>query len=203
MHWFPFYTTWLYWSCSFLDYTLSPNDYHNFPNLIQKIPLVFLNTFFFLPLASTIVLWISPPTVAIQSTLRELSMLALNVVFGEIWFYCLHRTLHRPSLFFLHQHHHQVKEPIGVLALYAHPFDAIVVNIGSLFVVHLLFCCSTLQLFTVGTVATLNTILYSHSSRITSLHHIHHRVRTHNFGVSLFMDRLFGTNSSKKTSPKN
>jgi hypothetical protein len=82
---------------------------------------------------------------------------------------------------------------VGVLALYAHPVDAIIVNLGSMMALHLWLRFSFFQIFLVGTIATTNTILTSHTATKGGHHLLHHRLQTCNYGVGLFMDRLFGT----------
>jgi methylsterol monooxygenase len=57
----------------------------------------------------------------------------LNVIFGEIWFYTLHRIMHSKHFYKYHKMHHEMKETLGLFALYAHPFDAIIVNLGSIY----------------------------------------------------------------------
>jgi sterol desaturase/sphingolipid hydroxylase (fatty acid hydroxylase superfamily) len=74
------------------------------------------------------------------------------------------------------------------------PFDAIIVNLGSIYFLHIILKFSLLQLFIVGTYATCNTMIESHSSiHKQNIHQIHHTKFNVNYGFNLFMDKIFKT----------
>lgn len=135
-----------------------------------------------------------PPTLA-HDLATEASHVVANLTFGDLWFYAWHRLLHHPRLFAtLHATHHEAAHPVGMHALHAHPFDAVVVNLGSAFFLHIfVFRFSVLQAFLVGTFATLNTVLSGHTARLPlGDHQVHHRNYKCNFGF-LITDYVFGT----------
>jgi len=190
----PFYASWLYCVTSYYDYRRNPDLYKNYPNLFDKIDTLAINVLFWLPLSLWFTLTLQPVQVLMDSPLVELGHTALNIVAGDLWFYSLHRLLHHPLFYWLHKQHHEVIHPVGVLSLYAHPFDAIIVNMGSMLFLHLWIQFSFFQMFLIGTVATVSTIINSHTGRGQYGHQIHHLYRNCNYGLGVFMDRLFLTN---------
>jgi sterol desaturase/sphingolipid hydroxylase (fatty acid hydroxylase superfamily) len=194
----PFYASWLYCVASYYDYAMNPILYRNYPALFEKIDTLFVNVFFWLPGSLCLTLTLQPVDVLMYSPLTELGHGLLNILAGDLWFYTLHRLCHHPLLYFLHRQHHEVIHPIGVLALYSHPFDAIIINVGSILLLHLLIQFSFFQVFLIGSVATISTIVNSHTGRAHYEHQTHHIYRNCNYGVGLFMDRLFFTTRISK-----
>ena len=84
-----------------------------------------------------------------------------------------------------------------MLALYAHPIEAIFVNSGSMYLTHMIFRHSLLHMIVSIIAGFINTILHSHSPETKKEHYLHHKYRNVEFGWSLFMDRLFGTKHIK------
>ena len=195
----PFYAAWLYMVSSYYDYSKNKHEIKN----IEKgynVDVLFTNVFIYLPLSLFLTLTIQPIEQNYYSFARETFHIFLNIAFGEIWFYTLHRLMHTKYLYKYHKMHHEVKETIGIRALYAHPFDAIIVNMGSIYVLHLLLQFSAFQVYLVGTCATINTIINSHSSKRQNLfHQIHHLKFNVNFGLDIFMDYyVFDTSAAKE-----
>jgi sterol desaturase/sphingolipid hydroxylase (fatty acid hydroxylase superfamily) len=174
---FPFYAVWLYTTCSYYDFTQQKELYAKQVDL-AKVETIFYNVYAWLPASMGAVLTLKPITADHHSVGLELLHLLLNIVVGEIWFYSLHRMLHLKLFYKFHKKHHEITSTVGLLALYAHPFDAIVVNMGSIY-------------------ATINTVLHSHSSTASnSPHQLHHLRFNVNYGLNLFMDRLFKTRAT-------
>ena len=191
---FPFYAVWLYSACSYYDFTKNKESYAKQVDL-RKVETIFYNVYGWLPASMGAVLTLKPITADHHSPGLELLHLLMNIAFGEIWFYSLHRMLHT-KLFYnkFHKKHHELTSTVGLLALYAHPFDAIVVNLGSIYALHAIFGFSALQLFVVGSYATMNTVLHSHSSTASnSPHQLHHLRFNVNYGLNLFMDKWLKT----------
>lgn len=194
---FPFYAVWLYTTCSYYDFTKNKESCAKQVDL-HKVETIFYNVYGWLPASMGAVLTLKPITADYNSPGLELLHLLMNIVFGEIWFYSLHRMLHlKPFYNKLHKKHHEITNTVGVLALYAHPFDAIVVNLGSIYALHAIFGFSALQLFAVGSYATMNTVLHSHSSTASnSPHQLHHLRFNVNYGLNLFMDKWLKTRAT-------
>jgi sterol desaturase/sphingolipid hydroxylase (fatty acid hydroxylase superfamily) len=190
---FPFYAVWLYTACSYYDMTQNKESYAKQIDL-AKVETIFYNVYAWLPASMGAVLTLKPITADYNSPGLELLHLLLNIVFGEIWFYSLHRMLHLKLFYKFHKKHHEITSTVGLLALYAHPFDAIVVNMGSIYALHAVVGFSALQLFVVGSYATINTVLQSHSSTASnSPHQLHHLRFNVNYGLNLFMDKWLKT----------
>ena len=92
-------------------------------------------------------------------------MFFLNIVFGELWFYVLHRINHTRTLYqYIHKIHHKDPNPIGILAFYSHPLECLFVNVFSSYIIHYFYTVSLFQYIFFITFVNINTIFYSHSS---------------------------------------
>jgi len=190
---FPFYAVWLYTTCSYYDMTKNRESYAKQVDM-NKVETMFYNVYLWLPASMATILTLKPITTDCHSFGLEILHLFLSIVFGEIWFYSFHRLLHLKLLYKYHKTHHEITNTIGMFALYAHPFDAIVVNLGSIYALHTILEFSALHVFIVGSYATINTVLHSHSSIASNApHQLHHSRFNVNYGLNLFMDKLFKT----------
>lgn len=188
----PFFASWLYVCSTYYDFSQNRELYSS-AILLKRIDNLFWNVFFFLPLSLIIILTIQPVDIYFYSIFQEAYHLLLNIIFGEIWFYTWHRIMHTKLFYKYHKTHHELTEPIGIYALYAHPIDAIFVNLGSLYFLHYLVKFSIFQIYLVGSWATINTVVNSHSGRKQNFHQTHHKKFNVNYGLNLFMDHIFGT----------
>jgi sterol desaturase/sphingolipid hydroxylase (fatty acid hydroxylase superfamily) len=194
MHMFivPFYSSWLYIVASYYDYTKHKELYagklkfHHVENL-------FWNVFVFQPLSLWYILYVVPPIDNYHSIITEILYILSQIVFGEVWFYTIHYIIHSKYLYTYHKIHHENNEVIGIFALYAHPLDAIITNVGSIFLLHYFIRFSIFHIYLIGTVATINTIISSHTGTTNGFHQNHHRMFNCNYGMNYFMDKLFGT----------
>ena len=93
---FPFYAVLLYTTCSYYDFTKNKESYAKQVDF-AKVETIFYNVYGWLPASMGAVLTLKPITDDYNSPGLELLHLLLNIVFGEIWFYSLHRMLHIPS----------------------------------------------------------------------------------------------------------
>ena len=113
----------------------------------------------------------------------------------DIIFYTCHYILHHFCYSSIHKIHHRVKHPIGISAIYMHWFDLYFGNLAPLFIPALLIISNEfvfkLWLFYI----TGTTVLISHSgfNKISNYHDYHHTHFKYNYGVNIFMDKLFGT----------
>lgn len=188
----PFYSSWLYIIASYYDYTRNKELYST--KLQQKhIENLFWNVFVFQPLSLGFLLYIRPPVEPYHSISTEILYIIVQIAFGEVWFYTIHYVIHTKYLYRFHKTHHENNEVIGIFALYAHPLDAVVTNLGSILLLHYFIHFSIFHIYFIGTIATINTIISSHTGTISGFHQMHHRRFTCNYGMNYFMDRLFGT----------
>ena len=178
---------------SYLDYSFNPISYQQNQTLPRAWKTLIWNLWFWYPLSLLILQYYVPIHSNFHSWTKELLSMAIEVVWGEIWFYTCHRLCHTKMGYAIHKKHHEIREPIGILALYAHPIELIVVNSGSVYITHCIFQHSLFHIIITIVGGLMNTILYSHSSQTQKEHYMHHKYHNVEFGWSLFMDQLFGT----------
>jgi sterol desaturase/sphingolipid hydroxylase (fatty acid hydroxylase superfamily) len=192
----PLYFPFLYSLISFIDYSINNDLYHDYHDFSSKFKITFLNVFFLLPSSIFIILTFYPITSNIYSLYIEFSYIILNIIFYDIWFYTFHRILHTKYFYKFHKQHHELYDTIGIFALYGHPFDLIFVNIGSFSFLHIILNFSFFQLFLIITSSIYYTIIISHTGLKLNNHQIHHLKHDCNYGISIFMDKLFNTHNN-------
>lgn len=137
---------------------------------------------------------------------QAVMQLAVFVLMEEIFFYYGHRLMHSPFWYKrIHKQHHEWTAPIGIIALYAHPFEHVTGNLLPV-VVGPIICQSHLGLvwiwFTFGMLTTVNTHCGYHFPFFFSprAHDYHHEKFNEVFGVMGWLDEFHGTNKNwKKT----
>jgi len=132
--------------------------------------------------------------------------LAVFILMEELGFYYSHRLLHHPRLYkHIHKKHHEWTASIGIVAIYAHPFEHFISNMlppalgpmlmGSHVTTSWLWFC----------MALMSTSL-SHSGYhfpflpSPEAHDFHHYKFTNNFGVLGILDNLHGTDRNFRAS---
>ena len=113
----------------------------------------------------------------------------------DFFIYCAHRLLHFPYFYKYHKKHHELKEPIGLGALYVSTTD---LYLGQLIPSILPSILLSSPPFTVHIwifIAITNTILVSHTNYKywSEFHDIHHSHFKYNYGVGGYTDKLMGT----------
>ena len=187
------YAPWLYTIISYIDYIQNRKEYVCSKYLPGAFDQLIQNIFMWIPASIYILLVFFPSTIAIGRWYIEIGMLAMEFIIGEIWFYIFHRICHHKKFYFIHKKHHEIINPIGMLANYASPIEILFVNSGSFYITHMIFNHSQFHFMAIITIAFANTILYSHTSSIKEQHYIHHQTSKYNFGQSFFMDYIFNT----------
>jgi sterol desaturase/sphingolipid hydroxylase (fatty acid hydroxylase superfamily) len=197
----PLYFPYVYFIAGYIDYWRNKKNYHDYKNLKQRFDLLFLNIFIYIPITLEILFYIKPITSYHDTFNKEISIILLNVVFGEIWFYVLHRLCHRPFLYkYIHKIHHLDNNPVGILSFHSHPIEVVFINLGSIYIIHYYFNMSLLQHFLVFSYICINSVVYSHSKEYGDVtHRIHHKLLNYNFGVGIFMDKLCSTEKTSFT----
>ena len=196
---FPFaislFIPWIYTLASYIDYIGNRTKYIESPYLPQAFDQIVQNVFIWLPISIYGLLTFYPAEISFQPWYIELTMLSFEFTVAEVWFYTIHRICHHKWFYFIHKKHHEVIHPIGILALYSHPLEALIVNNGSFYITHMLFTHSQFHVTAIIAMGIINTVLYSHS--LHRRHYAHHKVHKYNYGHSLFMDKIFGTDLVK------
>ena len=156
--------------------------------------IVLFNQLAFAPVAA--LQYYSFPYAPFESPAHGIWQVPAAVLLTDVLFYPLHRLMHTKLLFHVHRMHHEWKKPIGVSALYASPFEHIVVNMTPPLMAGILVRMNLVVFMFWAFAASANTV-WSHAYE--NQHTDHHKLRTKNFGVGLMlMDRWMGTLQKKK-----
>lgn len=189
------YTSYFYTLCTIVDYYRNKEDYMNHKEWNKTLSKIIPNVFIYFPCSLFILFIICPPSANRYTDYWyiELRNIFINLIFGEVYFYSIHRLFHHRLFYKYHKDHHYFKNTLGIHALYAHPVDAIVVNFGSFYILHLWFCFSIFQILFLASLVVTNTVLGSHTSGKKDFHQIHHLVWNKNYGFSVILDKVMGT----------
>jgi sterol desaturase/sphingolipid hydroxylase (fatty acid hydroxylase superfamily) len=141
------------------------------------------------------------PQYAINSKLNILSFLPLSIkviLFPFILdcaFYTFHRLLHTKYLYIFHKKHHELIDPVGIGAFYMSSIELYIGNILPVFIPVLLFGSNYyfLHIWTSFTIANAVYISHSNTTNLSNFHDIHHKTFKYNYGLDIFMDKLFNT----------
>lgn len=142
----------------------------------------------------------------IDQTLPSPKEMALHtigfVLVDEVLFYYGHRLLHQKAIYrHCHKIHHEFTSPIGLVAIYCHPFEMLVSNVIPLFggCVPMSSHMYTVLGWVVFAVLGTQThhcgfhwpwMMHDHQP---SFHDFHHQKFTCNYGNITWLDRLHGT----------
>lgn len=174
------------------------------PPLSRVLPVLAWNQLFFSPLLMAgvwVALWLRGwvPQAALPSPGRLLLEVAGLSAFSLVCFYASHRALHHPWwMKRVHRVHHEYRTSSALASEYAHPFEFVVANFGTLAVGVVLLAPSLPALY-LFTVLSLHTVVAHHSGyALPGLpwsvpHDWHHYRFTESFGTIGLLDRLFGT----------
>lgn len=127
--------------------------------------------------------------------------IVLGALASEILFYIFHRIMHIPYLYKrYHKIHHELKEPIGMGALYTHWIDSLFGNIlpNSLYFYVVRVHPYTLYIWTIISTSYTTLVAHSNYKNLSEFHDTHHRKTYVNYSNGLFMDKLFGTDDSSR-----
>jgi len=165
--------------------------------LYQKyLPCVAFNVIV-LPIPSIYLVSSTFPIISRSLTIYNfLTEMILTYFLADFLFYILHRILHIQSFYkHIHYIHHRVRNPIGMAALYAHPLEIYMGNIFPLFLPAYLIMTNTFTFCVWMFAIIVETVITSHSSyqNMSEFHDNHHKLYRYNYGLDIFMDRLFGT----------
>lgn len=113
---------------------------------------------------------------------------------SELPFYFCHRLMHTKLLRKYHQiHHEHTKLLVGMVGLYTHPVDFVVGNILPTIILPVLLNVDEFTMKVWLSVAILNNIIVHIGFKPPRTHDIHHLRINKNYGYSLYMDNLLGT----------
>ncbi len=118
----------------------------------------------------------------------------------DIWFYHVHLMIHHPQLYTkIHKlhHHNKMTQPYALTSLYCSPFEAVFLNVFATSLGPIIFQIPPPYLYIWYFFVSLNSAA-THSGLsipylIDGAHDIHHKTFTHNYGISIYFDWIYGT----------
>ncbi|XP_071516828.1 fatty acid hydroxylase domain-containing protein 2-like [Panulirus ornatus] len=132
--------------------------------------------------------------------------LIICIVFEEIGFYYSHRLFHHRLLYkHFHKMHHEWQSPIAITALYAHPLEHMLSNMGPVFLGPLVMGSHVATIWLWVSLALLST-LNAHSGYhlpffpSPEAHDFHHLKFNQCYGVLGVLDLLHGTDDKFRAS---
>jgi len=124
----------------------------------------------------------------------------LSYFVTEIWFYHVHLLIHHPQLYSqIHKMHHfkPMNKPYALTGLYCTPYEAIVLNVFATSLGPVIFQIPSPYLYLWYILVSLNSVS-SHSGvtipyLIEESHDLHHLYYDRFYGLSVYLDWLYGT----------
>lgn len=154
-----------------------------------------------IPLVQWLVVFLHGENVALESDpwvpKVEIFKFLCCVVLVDVWFYVTHIFLHVKGVYkAIHKLHHRFKAPTAVAALYAHPVEYAIGNLGGVAIGVAVTNCHPYTGYFWFCFSLMATSL-AHSGYVffgAENHDFHHQFFNYNFGVGGNMDTLCGTN---------
>jgi methylsterol monooxygenase len=124
----------------------------------------------------------------------SLLQLMFYVFVMDVSFYGLHRLMHYRSFYtVIHKRHHEFIHPVSMVALYAHPVEHVFVNLFPIMLGPMMWAPSLAVAYLLVIGSTVNTVMLAHSNIkwVGDPHVTHHQTPNKEYGIGLFMDKLF------------
>lgn len=101
---------------------------------------------------------------------------------------------HHPYLYKFHKVHHEWKSPIPWSAMYCHPLEHLIVNLGSALIGPLMIGMCIQDTIIWSFVVTYQSLL-AHGGEYPKIteHDIHHKLQVYNYGTGTYMDKFHKT----------
>jgi sterol desaturase/sphingolipid hydroxylase (fatty acid hydroxylase superfamily) len=176
-----------------------------FRKFMSAVPQILFNqfvvTFFVSLIFYYMYQWRVPVPVEFPTFGKVIFDLTISIFINEFLFYYSHRILHHPSIYrYIHKKHHEWTAPIGLVAIYAHPFEHVISNVFPVALGPVICASHPFTIWLWYGLALFSTSV-SHSGYhfpflpSPEAHDYHHFAFTQNFGVLGILDLYHGTNS--------
>lgn len=137
---------------------------------------------------------IKDKTIETYNIYKSLQSIILATVLLDLFFFTFHYILHNKSFYiWSHKLHHEFKYPVGMEALYLHWFDLIFGNIMPLYLPILFIDYHLYTVILWNIIIVSFTVGSAHASFRNNNHLNHHIYFNVNYGIGIYMDRIFGT----------
>ncbi len=184
-----------YWIVgSIITYQMHKNNIRPVTNLLEVISNLMINMMW--TFIGLILLFFCPLRAMTDSHIGV--KIILSYLLTEIWFYHFHLLIHHPHLYTkIHKIHHRFRSPFSLAALYCTPYEVIFLNLFSVSLGPIIFQIPDPIIYVWYFLVSLN-VLVTHSGIhipyiITDEHDTHHRVYNKNYGLSIYLDWIYGT----------
>lgn len=193
--WLIFWTT--YWILGgLISWTTHVKGIREIVELQKVIYVLLINMMW--TLLGIIILYFCPIRAMTDSHI--LIKFILTYFITEIWFYHIHLLIHHPQLYSkIHKlHHHKpMNKPYALTALYCTPYEAVILNVFATSIGPVIFQIPVPYLYFWYILISLNS-LTSHSGLrvpylIEETHDLHHLYYNCFYGLSVYLDWLYGT----------
>jgi sterol desaturase/sphingolipid hydroxylase (fatty acid hydroxylase superfamily) len=171
--------------------------------IITTYSKIYKNVIFNLLITNTILFYIMSKYINIFN--KEFTLISfildasLIYILIDAVFYSFHILLHTKYLYRFHKKHHELLDPVGLGAVYAHPIDYIFGLTLPIIIPCIITSAHINTVLFILFLSTSNSVIVSHSGyniftfNNLNPHHIHHTKFIYNYGINLYMDKFFGT----------
>ncbi len=178
------------------DYKLKLRSNMELNKIYNKIiPNVFFNVFLLsLPAIYCFDIILKKPNYHLLGNLPLPAKYLAMPLLVDIMFYTMHRLLHNKYLYYFHKRHHELINPVGIGSFYMSPVEFYLAIVFPIFGPLVLLGADNTNTHLWITFSVFNGICVAHSNNnISDFHYYHHNSSIYNYGIDIFMDRLFRT----------
>jgi sterol desaturase/sphingolipid hydroxylase (fatty acid hydroxylase superfamily) len=129
---------------------------------------------------------------------RTITHLIIFFMTIDLCLFTTHYLSHCGFLYKYHKIHHKYNYPSSITALYTHWFDLYFNNFLPVIIVPIILQSDWITTMIWLIYVTFNAVYISHSRMsIDNTHLIHHKYFNYNYGVGMYMDKIFRTYKSE------
>ena len=190
-----FWTT--YWIVgSLISYKMHRDKIRSVTELTEVVLVLLINMIW--TFLAIILLYFCP--IRAMTDAHIVVKIILSYLLTEIWFYHFHLLIHHPQIYSkIHKLHHRFRRPFALVALYCTPYEAIFLNVFSTSLGPVIFQIPPPFIYMWYFLVALNALVTHSGLKIPYLipgdHDEHHFIYNKYYGLSVYLDWLYGTYS--------